>query len=154
MIIIPTYDIVKVEAAENPEEEDIISFDYEGYVNRIYDMTYENAYRNKKNYFAPSYVNIVANQMNVTISFNTGVTLEKVDEIKSLMIVDAESEEISYTFTINNNYLFLTIELTDEQIEEGVDYSISYAQDDDLCLGNLKATTGIPVLPFIININE
>ena len=154
MGIIPTYDIVKIEEAEEPEEEPTISFDYDEYVARIYDITYENAYHGKKNYYAPSYVNVVANQENVTISFNTGIVIEKVDEIKGLVIVDIEGEELDYSFTINNNYLYLTIELTEEQIEEGIDYSICYAQGEDLYLGNLKATTGIPVLPFVININE
>ncbi|MBO4666665.1 MAG: hypothetical protein J5666_00860 [Bacilli bacterium] len=154
MGIIPTYDIVKIEQDEENEEEVIVSFDYEGYVERIFDITYENVYRNKKNYYAPSYVNVVANQENITISFNTGITLEKVDEIHDLKIIDSEGEEVEFTFTINNNYLYLVMDLTDEVLGTGFEYSICYAQDETLYLGNLKATTGIPVLPFIININE
>lgn len=155
MGIIPTYDLVEITPdEENPENDPTISFDYDGYVDRIYDITYENAYRAKKNYFAPAYVNIVANQENITISFNTGVVIEKVDEIKSLMVIDSKGEKIEYEFSITSNYLYLTLDLTEEQLEAGNEYTISYAQDEALYLGNLKATTGIPVLPFIININE
>lgn len=150
--IIPTYDLYDIEIDE--EENETFELNVDDYINRLLNTITNTTYSKKKNYVAPTYVNVVANKTDVTITFNSYHTLVEVEEIYGLTIVDANGEEIPFTFDIHNNFIDLVLEFTEEQLEEDLNYVISYAQNDDIYKCNLKSESGIPVLPFIININE
>ena len=159
VLLITTYDTFEI--LENKEENEPIEIEEEKYifsnkkfVERIINYLKETTYSKNHINVSSSFTNFIVNNNDITISFNEYYKLEDVEELYGLEIIDKNGEKIEYEFDIDENNILITLNIEDDNEENMDSYTIYYGYIEEIYKCNLKTTTGMPIVPFKINISR
>lgn len=167
--LIPTYDsFVKVENDSNEDEgttdtvleedteeiEEIYEFSIYNYIERIIDIIFNCSYTKKTTNVSTSYTDFIVDNYQIKISFDESYELQEVEELFGLQIINNDGVEISFEFTIQGNDLYINLLLDESTKTDDFSYTIYYGYVKDIYKCNLRTTSGMPIVPFRININK
>lgn len=145
--IIPTYDFI-FSFDDGLLDDDIIKI-----AERTSLIARTKTYRERTNYLAPVYTNLIISKDQIEIEFTNISRFDKIGIIETLLVKDIDDNIIETKIEFERNWLIIKIPKleNDTFVEIG---SISYAMLPDSSLGNLKNSYGVPAVPFKIIINE
>lgn len=140
--IIPTYDFIDDNGLS---QEDIMLI-----AERTSLSARTKTYRERNNYLAPVYTNLIISKNKIEIEFTNITRFDKINVIETLIIKDIFDEVMDdVKIEFDKNWLVINFE---PHLYDLVG-SISYAMEKDATTANLKSN-GIPTIPFKIIINE